>query len=348
MATPALRFLRDALKGSFIGAMVRPGLDELLAGSDFFDEGHVASSQGLMGPKRSAAKVRGRAYDTALLLTNSFSTALVTRLAFIPRRVGYDRDGRGILLTDRLKPERTDRGFAAVPMVEYYLHAARAVIDAPDPAPSSPAPRLELGITPGQDAAAERLLHAGGITGLRPFAVLNPGANDPAKRWPADRFAALAAHLASRGMDIAINGSPGELALVDEVAALTRARLNELPALPHEPVVARLPALGITIGSLKGVIRRAAIMITNDTGPRHIAAAFGVPSVTLYGPTDPRWTTLPDDGTPRADVAADPSLPPDQLADDHPERCRIDRIDLPRAIEAVSNVLARAQNRAFG
>jgi len=358
MATPAFRLLRSSLKGSYIGALVRPGLDELLAGTNFFDEIHVASSQGMMGPKRSAAKVRGRAYDTALLLTNSFSTALVTRLAFIPRRIGYDRDGRGMLLTERLKPERTGTGFAPVPMVEYYLRAARAALGGgggggaereADPAVRSTA-RLELGVTPGQDAAAERLLRSGGITGFRPLAILNPGANDQAKRWPAERFAQVGAHLAARGMDIAVNGSPGERALVAEVAQLTRRKVEEQSAGESggPPVVAELPSLGIAIGSLKGVVRRAAIMITNDTGPRHIAAALGVPTITLFGPTDARWTTLPDDGVARAELLADPTLPAAEVADDHKDRCRMDRIEVRTVVEAVEGVLARANGTVHG
>ena len=392
MATPALRLLRSRLRGSFIGALVRPGLDELLAGTDFFDEVHVASAQGLMGPKRAAAKVRGRAYDTALLLTNSFSTALATRLAFIPRRIGYDRDGRGVLLTDKLIPAKRGAGrlgdagggFAPVPMVEYYLRAARAVIGESEEGTETSKHqgiRLELGVTPGQDAAAQRLLRSAGIDGTRPMAVINPGANDVAKRWPAERFAHVAAHLAARGMDIAINGSPDERELVAEVARLARKEVEEHgqdgrgtkkdmptpgPSLGEGfgnangqdaratqdarggAVIAELPALGITIGSLKGVIRRAAVMLTNDTGPRHIGAAFGVPTVTLFGPTDPRWTMLPDDGTARADLVADPALPDGDLADDHPERCRIDRIEVEGVIAAVEGVLRRSARTVHG
>ncbi len=338
MATPALRLLRGALPGAFIGGLLRPGLDELLAGTDFFDEAHVARAQGIMGPKRVASRVRGRGYDTALLLTNSFSTALVTRLAFIPRRVGYDRDGRGLLLTDRIQPQRTARGtYAPVPMVEYYLRAARAALgDEHDAngADGSRRTRLELAVTPEQDAAAERVLRAGGIDGSRPLAVINPGANNQAKRWPAERFAQVAARLAQRGMSIAVNGSPAERELAAQIAGQAR-------TLAPGAAVAELPALGITIGALKGVVRRAAVMLTNDTGPRHIAAAFGVPTVTLYGPTDPRWTTLPDDGTPRVDLVADPTLPAGELADDHPERCRIDRIEGDRVLAAVEKVLER-------
>src|SRR5688572_19153197 len=83
MATPALRLLRDAMPGGFIGGLVRPGIDEVLAGTEFFDEVHVERAAGVMGPKHAAAKVRPRRYEAALLLTNSFSTALITRIAGI-------------------------------------------------------------------------------------------------------------------------------------------------------------------------------------------------------------------------------------------------------------------------
>src|SRR5262245_15883016 len=102
MATPTFRRLRRALPGAFIGALMRPGMDELLGGLPYFDEVHVARSSGVMGPKFVASKIRPRRYDTTVLLTNSFSTALIVRIAGIPRRIGYDRDARGLLLTDRL------------------------------------------------------------------------------------------------------------------------------------------------------------------------------------------------------------------------------------------------------
>src|SRR5690606_4405022 len=131
MATPALRLIREALPGALIGALLRPGMDELLAGSDLVDQLHVDRARGVMGPKIVASRLRQHRYDTCLLLTNSFSTALIARLAFIRRRIGYDRDGRGLLLTDRLDPPRRERphkGFAPVPAVGYYLRAARVLI----------------------------------------------------------------------------------------------------------------------------------------------------------------------------------------------------------------------------
>jgi len=74
-------------------------------------------------------------------------------------------------------------------------------------------------------------------------------------------------------------------------------------------------------------------MVTNDTGPRHIAAAFNVPLVSLFGPTDPRWTTIPAPGGEQI-LVADPTLPESEVADDHPERCAIERITLQSVREA--------------
>lgn len=350
MATPAFRRLRGALPGAFIGALLRPGLDELVAGSDFFDELHVDRAQGVMGPKVVASRLRPRRYDAAVLFTNSFSTALITRLAFIPRRIGYDRDGRGVLLTDRLRaPKRPDGRWACVPAVDYYLRLADAVLD--EPGPAQPALALELATTPEQELAADRLLSAAGASDARPFAVLNPGANNASKRWPAERFGRLGAWLhASHGLRVLVNGSPGEREVVDRVVAAARESGGE------QGGVVGLAGLGTTVGSLKALIRRAAVLVTNDTGPRHIAAAFGVPTVTLFGPTDPRWTTLPTPpagagtgggagGGPgaRIDLTADPTLPAEEVADDHPDRCRIDRVTIEAVMEAVESVLGARQ-----
>jgi len=326
MATPTLRAIRRAMPGAFIGGLCRPGVDELLAGVDLLDEFHVARASGVMGPKFAAGKVRPRRYDAALLLTNSFSTALTVRIAGIPRRIGYDRDARGLLLTDRLPPPRRDDGeWATVPAVEYYWALARRFLL---PAGAERGP-LELGVTPEQAALGAEILAKGGVTGS--YAVLNPGGNNPAKRWPADRFAAVADWLATeRGLTAVVNGSPGEAELAREVAAACRVA---------RPVL--LPELGMTVGALKAVVRGAGLMVTNDTGPRHIAAAFGVPLVSLFGPTDHRWTTIPTRaGGPEELVLADPTLPEHEVANDHPERCRIDRISVDRVKEAVRRVLA--------
>lgn len=337
MATPALGLLRRELPGAFIGAMVRPGLDELLAGTGIVDEFHVVRPSGVMGPKHAAAKVRPRRYDAALLLTNSFSTALTTRLAGIPRRIGYDRDLRGLLLTDRLvAPRRPDGSWAPVPAVEYYLRAAwEGLLGRRDPIPADQF--MRLAVSEAEHAAAHRVLSQTAVGHLREedrrYAILNPGGNNEAKRWPAERFALLGDHLATRhGLTILINGSPAEASLCCSIAERMKSGASVLPE------------LGITLGSLKGVVAGAAVLVTNDTGPRHLAAAFGVPLVTLFGPTDHRWTTIPTrPGRPERILLADPTLPESELANDHPERCRIDRIEASEVIGAVDDVLARSR-----
>jgi heptosyltransferase II len=338
MATPALRLLRDALPGAFIGGLARPGIEEVLAGSNFFDELHVERAAGVMGPKRVANVLRPRRYDTALLLSNSFSSALISRLAFIPRRIGYARDARSLLLTDRLSAKhRSDGRWAPVSAVTYYWNAACSLVPERPPEPWDVLPRgarLELATTPEEERAADDLLGRSGIRPDAPLAVLNPGGNNPAKRWPPLRYATLAAHLSDvHGLTVLVSGSPAESELADAVAAGA-----------DRPGCVALPRFGLRLGGLKAIVRRSRLMVTNDTGPRHIAAALGIPVVTLFGPTDPRWTTIPAPAG-EAILVADPTLPSDEVADDHPERCRIDRITVEQVRDAADRLLGESVRR---
>ena len=101
-----------------------------------------------------------------------------------------------------------------------------------------------------------------------------------------------------------------------------------------------LCARGLTLGSLKAVLRRAALLITNDTGPRHIAAALGTPIVALYGPTDHRWTTL--QAARERSVLAEPFLPEELVADRHPKACAIEKIAVEDVVHASLSLLQPA------
>jgi heptosyltransferase-2 len=345
MATPTIARLRAALgPTAVIAGLCRPGLDELLAGLDTLDDLIVADARKLMGPAKVASRLVPFRFDAALLLPNSFSTAMTVRLAGIPQRIGYDRDGRGLLLTVPLQAPRRPPphgGWAPISAVDYYLRAADAAIEAlgAKPAPSTlPPVTLSLPVTDAQQRATDALLNAAGLASGQPYALLNPGGNDPAKRWPVERFAAAAHHLIARHkLPVLINGSPAER---DLTQLIKQTIILADPA--DEPMVRCLPELGVTIGSLKGLVRGSAIVITNDTGPRHLAAAFDRPCVTLFGPTDPRWTTLPPrpDGSLREiTLVADPTLPPEEVADDHPDRCRVDRIGIDQVTAAADRLL---------
>lgn len=345
MSTPALRLLRHSLPGSFIGGLCRPGGDELLEGLDLLDEVHVERGGGVFGPKFIAARIRPRMYDTALLLTNSFSTALVARIAGIPRRVGYNRDGRGFLLTERLvTPRRGDGSYAIIPACRYYLDAAESLLHehmprynalsaTPIPLAFPPGLFMELAASERQRAAAAEVLRKAGVAPGTRYAILNPGGNNPAKRWPADRFAALADHLHRRhGLAVLVNASPAE-------ATITEAIVRD--ATQARPVA--LASCGGGLGSLKPIVAAAALMVTNDTGPRHIAAAMGTPLVSLFGPTDHRWTIIPTrPDAPERIVVADPTLPEHQSANDHPERCAIERISFEAVAATADEVLSLA------
>ncbi|MFU8828626.1 MAG: glycosyltransferase family 9 protein [Phycisphaerales bacterium] len=342
MATPSLRVLRELLPGAFIAGLMRPGIDDLLRGTSFFDEIHVARSAGVMGPKRVASQLRPRQYDTALLLTGSFSTALITRIAGIPRRVGYDRDGRGLLLTDGLQPLRrrdvepysrssTDpSGWAPVAACDYYYALTRYLLASHNLRAYSMGP-LELATGSADERAADALLERAGVApgDRQRMILLNPGGNKDEKRWPVERFAALADHLiVHHRATILINGSPKEAELVRSI----------MERIEHRDRVVSLPELGMDLSLLKTLVKRCKLMVTNDTGPRHIAAAFGVPVVTLFGPTDHRWTTIPFED--EVELLADPSLPEEEVSNDHPERCRIERISLEDVVAAASKLLS--------
>ena len=349
MATPTLRRIRRELPGTFIGALARPGMDQLLAGTDFVDEYHVERASGVMGPKFVAAKLRPRRYDAALLLTNSFSTALIVRIAGIPRRVGYDRDARGLLLTDKIDaPKRGVVEFAPISAVSYYWRLASFFLGS-TPRVASGGVHAQLGLPAGvtmelvataaDEQLASDILAKGGVASGERYVILNPGGNNPAKRWPAERFARLADDLADlHNLTIVVNGSPAEAELVAQIAGLCKkARCVELPK------------LGITLGALKAVCRRAELMVTNDTGPRHIAAAFGVPVVSLFGPTDHRWTIIPTRAdAPEVILTADPTLPESEVSNDHPERCAIEKISFERVWEACEGLLGAKARRHEG
>jgi len=313
MATPVLRAARDSRPQARIVGIMRPGLDAILSGSPFFDEMITIEPPGFFGTARA---MRRATADAVLLLPNSFRSALAARVSGAPIRIGYARDGRGLLLTHRLRFDRRERPIAAI---EYYARLARfafglETIDL----------TTRLFVTEEERSSAGRLL---GADVDAPLAVLNPGANRADKRWPPERFAAVGDHLAgTRGMRIAINGSPSEATVVREVASkCSRCK----------PI--NLAERGVTLASLKGVIAQASLVITNDTGPRHIACALGVPTVALFGPTDHRWTTL---NVPHERViVANPFLPENLVADDHPQECPIERIAAADVIAAAESLL---------
>ncbi len=273
MATPTLRALRRGLPGTHISAYLPAALAPLLEGSADVDSilpGQPKSKGGAFLEEAKQLKAGG--FDAAVLLPNSMRSALLVRLAGIPRRIGYDRDGRGLLLTDRLIPRRRGRRFLPVPTLDYYLQLARYLGATGDD------PSMSVAVSDEADRRAEALL---GEAHGKPVVLLNPGAQKPAKRWPAERYASLADRCRNElGVAVAVTGSPAERPILQAVIASAQRDILDLPA------------RGMDLHVLKAVMRRSAVLVTNDTGPLHLAAAAGIPVVTLFGPTTPEWTEI--------------------------------------------------------
>ena len=318
MATPVLRAVRAARPDARVTVVCRPGLDQVLAGCPWVDDIVAVEMKRIGGTLQAVRRLRGAGVTVALLLPNGLRSALVAVLAGARVRVGYRRGGRGPLLSHGLaRPPGRD----PVGAVDYYAMLARFALglDHVDT-------RIELAVTEAQRADAGRLLE--GVA--QPFVVLCPGANRAAKRWPAERFAAVADELATRhGLAVVATGSPAERPVIARVTAAARTPVTDLGA--H----------GVTLGALKGVIAEARLMITNDTGPRHIAAALGTPAVSLFGPTDPRWTSI--DSPCEKILVAEPFLPAELVADDHPTGCVIGRITVGDVLSAAGQLLAAAE-----
>ncbi|MBX3355551.1 MAG: glycosyltransferase family 9 protein [Phycisphaeraceae bacterium] len=327
MATPLLRAIREARPRATVAALLRPGLSDILSGTPWLNEIIEAPMRGWAGPWSGLARARGFGADTALLLPNSMRSGLAA-LRLAPRRVGYSTQLRRWTLTDPLPAPARRR---PTPAVDFYAALGEALLGT-----SISDRRTQLFTSPEEEQAADGLLGD-----LRSFILLNPGANREDKRWPAERFASLGIKLlrefgTARGKGIAVTGAPAERALVARVAALIQAEAGN-------DAVIDLCSRGMALGPLKAVVRRASLLVTNDTGPRHLAAALGTPSVVFFGPTDHRWTTLPEEQSERDRLlVAEPFLPEPLQADDFVAVCRIDRISIEDALHAARRILERA------
>lgn len=279
LATPALAALRAHFAGAHISFLLRRYVADVVAGGGWHDELLFWPPNGggeLRTHWRFAGQLRAARFDAALLLTNAFRSALTSALAGVPRRVGSARDGRGWLLTDRLRPLREHGEFVPRSVLTSYVELAER-LGAPV---EDRMPRLAP--TPEQTAAGEALKQHYRLETGR-YAVINPGAKfGAAKCWLPEHFADVCARLA-REFDLqpVLVGAPAEAPLLEDIARRTVA-----------PVV-RCDRPATTLGSLKILIRDARVLVCNDTGPRHYGIALRTPTVTIFGPTHQEWTTTP-------------------------------------------------------
>jgi heptosyltransferase-2 len=267
MAQPALAALRAACPDAHLAVEARPGVAPVFRWMPEVDRIHLCPDAGgaanLGGRIRHARGLRRYGFGTGLLLTHSLSTAAMLSLSGIPRRVGSARRGRRWLLTD---PVRFDEALATMHQVDQYL-ALCGPLGAVSPSGEA-VPRLR---PPAGDPTGE----AGGG-----YAVLAPAsAYGPAKNWPPDHFARLAATLArGHGLKVFLTGGPGDAALAETIAE--KAAADGVASL----------AGATSLDGFLHLLAGAQLFVGNDSGASHCAAALGVPSVVIFGSTRPGRT----------------------------------------------------------
>lgn len=278
MATPALRALRQHFSDAHLTGIMRPYVDEVLAGTPWLDESLVINTK--QRPRawsawRAGRQLRQQRFDKVLLMTNSLSTGAIAWLSGARERIGFRGHGRACLLTTRLEAPREHGRLLPRSAVDQYLEIAAAA-----GAPSDD-PHVELVTTPMEVAAAQNVWRDFKLHEAKRVVVINTGgAYGSAKSWPTEYFALLARRIVRKyNAAVLVICGPAE-----------KGAAREIVRLADEPRVVSLADRPTSIRLSKGCLAAADLVVSTDSGPRHIAAAFGVPTISLFGPTDPRWS----------------------------------------------------------
>jgi heptosyltransferase-2 len=236
----------------------QPGVDELIV------DGMSGRARRIMSRARA---LRSIAPQVTVTLPPSFSSALPAWLARVPRRAGFEADGRGALLTDALPlPSRR------VHLVDSYVALVRAALRDHRVAAGSP-PQARLFVSDNERSSLQRRVAA---MGSGEYLVVVPGAAfGPAKSWPEERYRALCAELA-RHTRVILSGSGGDRVVCERIAS----------SVPGVHSLAGQTSLGEMFALVEG----ARALVANDSGAPHVAAALDVPCVVLFGSTSPAWT----------------------------------------------------------
>ena len=277
MATPALRALRRAHPAAEIALLGAPQNGALLRGVASFDEFIPLRGGGFAAALECVRALRARRFDWAVILPDSHRTALEAFCAGIPRRAGYARDVlRRALITHALEPPQENGRRAPFSMIERYLRITR-LLGCPDAGE-----QLDLAVDAEAERRAAGTLTACGIGPDQPILLVTPGASYGAsKLWPTRHYASACEAIALRfGLVPVLVPAPNadEIAIAREIATRLKACRVALIDPPGN------------LEDLKALVARAGLVLTNDTGPRHVAVALDRPVVVLMGPTDPRYT----------------------------------------------------------
>jgi heptosyltransferase-2 len=265
MTTPALRALRNHFSSAEMILVGKPSMRGLLGGADWC-QGYESELP--------------RGADAAVIVPHSFRSAWKAWRAGIAARAGFRGEFRGWMLThavDPIRASRRSRPFSKLTYLRTLLGGLGISFENR---------RLELPLDAEAESRIEDILRDAGVDPARPYLVLNPGAAwGPSKRWPLEHFAQTGDALAKRlGAQVVVIAGPGE----EEDARSVASKMARRAAVVG-------PGVG-DFATIKSLIKRARAMVSNDSGPRHMAACFDVPCVTLVGPFHP---TISDNEHPR-------------------------------------------------
>jgi heptosyltransferase-2 len=287
LSLPALKSIRQSFPHARIVLLVLPWVsgvyEECVAIDEVFLYERDQTHRGTWGRLRLAEELRARKFDAAILFQNAFEAAVLARLAGISIRAGYDRDGRGWLLSHRVRVDprvrQLHQTYYYLDLVDQLIGGDRSALAAPRSEPSkfpaSAMPDISIAVSPHRKEKARVALQAQGLDFDRPLVGVNPGAfYGSAKRWFSERYATLLDRLMERqNVSVAIFGGANELHLADAIQTGMR---NKLVVLSGRTQLAELIAM----------ISCCDLIITNDSGPMHLAAAVRVPTLAIFGSTD--------------------------------------------------------------
>lgn len=324
LASPALRAIRERFDDSqiyfYANGTVRAAMEPCDLCNEWID---AVKDQSLYA---TAKQFRQHRFDAAILMKNSFGSAATVFMARIPVRVGYSREWRGAMLTDKLHPERlAGGGYKPGSMVDYYLKLAEKV--GADISERS----LVLRVSPDDVRKVTRLFPEMCSSRL-PIVVLVPGgAFGMSKCWPAERYAALADWLVEKYeamVVVSVAPTEQEKAIAQKICDTSHFKLTNLGE------------RSLSLGELKGVIGLADVVVCNDTGPRHIAIALKKDVVTLFGPNDPAWTETGFPGEVKI-VSDAPCAPCQRPECTQKQHVCMKAISVETVKDAVAKILAR-------
>lgn len=281
LTTPVIRTLRQTYPEAYIAILISPATRDLVQGNPHLDEilmdDRLGRHKGPAGFWRLIRGIREKKFDIVFNFHTKKRTNLLCFLAGIPQRVGYRNEKFGFLLN---RPVFDERPFGKKHEAQYCLDLLKAVgIDI-----DKSKLEFDIPLQPQAEEWADRLFKSMNLDHVSPIIAINPGASCPTRIWPVHRFVELIQKLKKYSGKIILVGGP-------DTAGISR-RINSLAGNPATDLSGKT-----SLAQLTSVLKRCDLMVSNDTGPVHIAAALGIPVVSIFTRNQPginpeRWRPL--------------------------------------------------------